>query len=175
MFFLEDRLTKALKTLIFFLSIFTVALDSKAFYEDDDLPPVVPEHKQDLNYYTERFCKHKGRSHVRIQNNHVVDCMTADTLWKVEYADNWPHALTEALTLPIYDDYFGDEQFAPSAGVVLVQEDSDDFKNMLQLRQLVNYHKLPVKLDVIKNYAEAPQPTVTKPKFLRNLQIDFHR
>ncbi|MDJ0625717.1 MAG: hypothetical protein QNJ31_05045 [Candidatus Caenarcaniphilales bacterium] len=131
-----------------------------------------PEHKEEINFYINKFCARKGRTFVRIQNSITVDCMTPRVLWKVGYADDWSQSFTEALRYPIYDDYRGDEEFAPISGVVLVQEDVDDYKNMLQLKQLVRHYKLPVKLEVIENYG-VPRYERPRSKIIKNFQIEL--
>lgn len=141
----------------YFLSLSSVA------YEEE----IPIEHKQDLSIYINKFCKGKGRSYVRIQNNLIVDCLTANTLWKIDYADNWQAAMINALFYGIYDDYLGDEEYAPKPGVVLVQEDSDDYRSMVQLKQIVNHYKLPINLNIIENYASNPASDN------RNMQIEF--
>lgn len=164
---------RLIKTIVLLSLCFLVESTVWAFDEYEDFPQPQPEHKQELSYYVESYCKEKGRAFARIQNNHVVDCMTAETLWKVDYADNWPQALAQALALPIYDDYRGDDKFAPISGVVLVQEDSDDFKKMVELRQLVQHYKLPVHLDTLENYAKSSVEEPKKTKFFKNFQFDF--
>ena len=133
-------------------------------------------HKEEINYYIEKFCRKKGRSYARIQKNIIVDCMSGNTLWKIDYADNWRQAFTDALTYKIYDDYRGDDdESAPKPGVVLVQEDSDDYKNMLELKEIVKFYNLPINLDVIENYAIQPasQPNNRIPRFLKNVQFQL--
>ncbi len=156
--------------------------DANPFYadelpsEDHEVYPPEVFHKEEINYYVEKFCKTKGRPYARIQKNIIVDCMSANTLWKIDYADNWRQAFTDALTYQIYDDYRGDdEEAAPKPGVVLVQEDSDDYKNMLELKEIIKFYNLPVQVDVIENYASKPstQPISKIPRFLKNVQIQL--
>jgi hypothetical protein len=152
--------------------IFLLALSVHSAKADfDEFEPVLPEHKQELTSYISSFCQGKGKPNARIQNNIVVDCMTSEALWKVEYADNWPQALVKAMSYAIYDDFRGDEENAPKPGVVLVQEDADDYKNMVQLNQIVQHFKLPVKLKVLENYG-AVAPTSSRAN-IKNFQIDF--
>ncbi len=132
--------------------------------EDELLEPI--QHKQDLSIYINKFCRQRGRSYVRIQNNIVVDCLTADTLWKIDYADNWHLALVNALFYGIYDNYLGDAEYAPKPGIVLIQEDSDDYRNMVQLKQIVDHYKFPLNLNIIENYsANVPES--------KNVQIEL--
>lgn len=148
--------------------------EALVYSEAEEAPPP-PEHKEEISYYIEKFCHNKGRANVRIQNGIIVDCMTANTLWKIDYADNWPNSLVKSLAYPIYDDYRGEEEFAPKPGIALIQEDSDDYKNMIQLQQLVKYHNLPISLDTIENYATAKaKPNVNeKIHSIKNFLIDL--
>jgi hypothetical protein len=138
--------------------VFATSLPSLAFEipelvkvtEAEDSPNAA--HKETLEHYTKKFCQQRGRANYQIQNKIVVDCLTSNTLWKIEYADNWQKAMAEALTYAIYDDYQGDEEKAPQAGVVLIHEDSDDYKNMLKLKQLVEFHNLPIRLEKVENF-----------------------
>jgi|694.fasta_scaffold09788_7 hypothetical protein len=132
-----------------------------------------PTHKQTLENYTNDFCKNRGKTRARIQSGKIVDCLTSEVLWKVEYADNWPLALVKSMAYPIYDDYRGEEEFAPKAGIALIQEDSDDYKNMIELKQLVEHYKLPVKLHVIENYGEIPVKESATGSLFKNLRLDL--
>jgi hypothetical protein len=162
--------------MVFMVLLTTKSLAFPQFYEDEEITPAI-EHKQDLSVYVDQFCRSRGRSFVRVQNNIVIDCLTSDSLWKVDYADNWPNALVQAMAYSIYDDYRGDEKYAPNPAIVLVQEDADDYKNMVQLKQLVTHYKLPIKLDVIENYASPSNAssTISSPasRVIKNFQIDF--
>ncbi len=167
--FAKNILGKALSILFCLLALSNSPLLAS---EDEFVYTEEPTHKQELNVYIESFCKNRGRSYVRIQNSLVVDCLSSDTLWKVEYADNWPQALVKAMAYPIYDDYRGEDQYAPKPGVALVHEDADDYRNMVELKQLVQHYKLPLKVEAIENYS--PAPTSLPTKTIKNFQIiDF--
>jgi hypothetical protein len=167
-------LKKKFSALILWVAFF--ASPTSAFSYEDELPLSEPEHKLDLATYTERFCRSRGKPRVRVQGNVVVDCLTNETLWKIDYADNWQSALVQSLKYAIYDDYRGEPEYAPTPGVVLIQEDSDDFKNSLELQQIVKHYQLPVKIEVIENYASASTNSPAqkiKSKFLKNFDIDL--
>ncbi|HEY9886046.1 MAG TPA: hypothetical protein V6C96_02175 [Vampirovibrionales bacterium] len=156
-------------SIVFPFNVLSFTVDEDPFATE----PQVLERKESLNFYNDKFCMERGRRDVFIQNGIKVDCMTYKTLWKIGYADEWREVFTEALTYQIYDDYSGSEGYAPNSGIVLVQENADDFKSMLKLKQLIKFYKLPLRLSVIENYAAKTQEEKRQNKKIKDFLVDF--
>ena len=173
-----SQLQKAFLVFIFSIFIFsTWNTETPAFTVDenpfaDEVTPSL-ERKESLGFYNDKFCKGRGRRDVYIQNGIKVDCMTYETLWKVGYADEWREIFTEALTYQIYDDYSPSQGHTPNSGIVLVQENANDFKSMLKLKQLIKFYKLPLRLSIIENYAAISQEERRHNKKIKDFFVDF--
>ncbi|MDX1918044.1 MAG: hypothetical protein SFT81_02745 [Candidatus Caenarcaniphilales bacterium] len=154
---------------IFFV-VLCLSLEIKA---EDRLFPIARNESRELKEQIRLFCEDRGQIFVTLYQNIRVDCLTSDTLWRIDYADQWSNALTEALTYPIYFVYRGEERLAPRPGVVLIQRNQDDYHGMVRLKQLVKHYNLPVRLEVIDDYGgDSPKPPS---KIIKNLRFDLSR
>ena len=116
-----------------------------------------------LQRYSREYCDNNyGRALFPIQNKIYVDCLTTTTLWKLGFARDWPKVLTEAMFLPIYDNYKGVQEYKPGAGIVLVRQSPSDYKYLVKLRQLVKYYNLPVQIDSIEKYGTRKRSLFSK-------------
>lgn len=140
---------------LFFLQFFCLSLLARQ--NTERAREESPEREKDsylaLGKYITGFCESKsGRPFLRIQKGILVDCVTNKALWKIELAENWSDALTQALEYKIYDNYTGPEKLAPDVGVALVQKSKDDYKYTVRLKQIIQFYKLPVYLEAIEDY-----------------------
>ena len=95
------------------------------------------------SHYQATDCKIRGGKTEVVIKGGRIDCETKHFVIEYDFADKWAECLGQALFYSAAKDKFGI--------CSLILESKKDFKYIDKLQNVIDYHDLYIKTDVIKN------------------------
>ena len=100
-------------------------------------------------FYAKKFCQRRaGALEYRLPNARRIDCLTPVYAIEVDFSNNYLEALGQALTYACFS--------SKKAGVALILRKNTDNRYLTELKKVIEYHKLNVKIWIIpSNYGNS--------------------
>lgn len=97
------------------------------------------QEKLNEKWYQQRWCDQQGGEvEVRLKDKTRCDCLTDDYAIEVDFSKKWAEAIGQSLH---YAKMTGEQ-----AGILLIVEGSKDKKHLTRLKNIIDYHNLPIRV-----------------------------